>query len=79
MPQYDNRLDIAKSVFPVHGVDAARPVVVRRHFESGLGPAFYEKLSPVWSGYEACCLVAPTNIVHGCLVTRTPGGAIPCD
>jgi transposase len=33
-------LDIAKSVFQVHGVDAAGQVVIRRQVEASLRPGF---------------------------------------
>jgi transposase len=38
-------LDIAKSVFQVHGVDAAGQVVVRRRLIRGRVLAFFEKLA----------------------------------
>jgi transposase len=37
-------LDIAKSVFQVHGVDAAGEVVVRRKLTRGRVLAFFERL-----------------------------------
>jgi transposase len=42
--------DIAKSVFQVHGVDAAGEVVIRRQLKRRYVLAFFEKLPP--------CLVA---------------------
>src|SRR5258708_35417487 len=39
-------LDIAESVFQVHGVDAAGRVVVRRQLKRRYVLAFFEKLSP---------------------------------
>ena len=47
-------LDIAKSVFQVHGVDAAGQVVVRRQLRRRHVLAFFEKLSPCLVGIEAC-------------------------
>src|SRR5579862_295410 len=47
-------LDIAKSVFQVHGVDAAGQVVVRRQLKRRHVVAFFEKLSPCLIGIEAC-------------------------
>jgi transposase len=47
-------LDIAKSVFQVHGVDAAGQVVVRRQLRRGRVLAFFEKLPPCLVGIEAC-------------------------
>jgi hypothetical protein len=43
-------LDIAKSAFQVHGVDADGQVVVRRQLKRGYVLAFFQKLPP--------CLVA---------------------
>ena len=39
-------LDIARSVFQVHGVDAAGQVVVRRQLKRRYVLAFFEKLPP---------------------------------
>src|SRR5262245_10947316 len=47
-------LDIAKSVFQVHGVDAAGQVVVRRRLRRRHVLAFCEKLPPCLVGIEAC-------------------------
>lgn len=47
-------LDIAKSVFQVHGVDAAGEVVVRRRLTRGRVLAFFEKLPRCLVGIEAC-------------------------
>ena len=47
-------LDIAKSVFQVHGVDAAGQVVVRRQLKRRYVLAFFEKLPPCLVGMEAC-------------------------
>src|SRR6266498_879812 len=47
-------LDIAKSVFQVHGVDAAGQVVVRRKLKRRYVLAFFEKLPPCLVGIEAC-------------------------
>jgi transposase len=47
-------LDIAKSVFQVHGVDVAGQVVVRRQLKRRHVVAFLEKLSPCLIGIEAC-------------------------
>ena len=47
-------LDIAKSVFQVHGVDAAGQVVVRRQLRRRHVLAFFEKLTPCLVGIEAC-------------------------
>src|SRR5919197_6023459 len=47
-------LDIAKSVFQVHGVDAAGQVVVRRQLKRRSVLAFFTKLPPCLVGLEAC-------------------------
>src|SRR5260370_37356858 len=47
-------LDIAKSVFQVHGVDAAGEVVIRRQLKRRYVLAFFEKLPPCLVGIEAC-------------------------
>jgi transposase len=47
-------LDIAKSVFQVHGVDAAGQVVIRRQLKRRYVPAFFQKLPPCLVGIEAC-------------------------
>jgi len=47
-------LDIAKSVFQVHGVDAAGQVVVRRQLRRRHVLAFFQKLRPCLVGIEAC-------------------------
>ena len=47
-------LDIAKSVFQVHGVDAAGNVIVRRQLKRRNVLAFLEKVPPCLVGIEAC-------------------------
>jgi len=47
-------LDIAKSVFQVHGVDADGHVVVRRQLKRRYVLAFFQKLPPCLVGIEAC-------------------------
>jgi transposase len=59
-------LDIAKSVFQVHGVDAGGQVIVRRQLKRRYVLTFFQKLSPCLVGIEAVRLGAP-------LVTRAPG------
>src|SRR5450631_3901111 len=49
-------LDIAKSVFQVHGVDAAGQVVIRRQLKRRYVLAFFQKLPPCLVGIEACAL-----------------------
>jgi transposase len=47
-------LDIAKSVFQVHGVDAGGQVVIRRQLKRSYVLAFFQKLPPCLVGIEAC-------------------------
>jgi transposase len=47
-------LDIAKSVFQVHCVDAADQVVIRRQLKRRYVLAFFQKLPPCLIGIEAC-------------------------
>ena len=46
--------DIAKSVFQVHGVDAAGQVVIRRQLKRRQVIGFFQKLRPCLVGIEAC-------------------------
>ena len=47
-------LDIAKSVFQVHGVDAEGKVIVRRQLKRRYVLTFFQKLPPCLVGIEAC-------------------------
>jgi transposase len=47
-------LDIAKSVFQVHGIDAAGAVVIRRKLKRRYVLLFFAKLEPCLVGIEAC-------------------------
>src|SRR5664279_3446907 len=47
-------LDIAKSVFQVHGVDTGGQVVIRRQLKRRSVLAFFQKLPPCLVGIEAC-------------------------
>ena len=47
-------LDIAKSVFQVHGIDAAGQVLVRRQLKRRYVLPFFQKLPPCLIGIEAC-------------------------
>jgi transposase len=47
-------LDLAKSVFQVHGVDEAGDVVVRRQLRRSQLEGFFAKLDPAVVGMEAC-------------------------
>jgi hypothetical protein len=50
-------LDIAKSVFQVHGVDAGGQVIVRRQLKRRYVLTFFQKLTP--------CLVAYGRVLVG--------------
>src|SRR5450631_4130354 len=47
-------LDIAKSVFQVHGIDAEDRVIIRRQLKRRYVLAFFQKLAPCLVGIEAC-------------------------
>jgi transposase len=47
-------LDIAKSVFQVHGIDADGQVVIRRKLKRRYASAFFQKLPASLVGIEAC-------------------------
>ena len=63
-------LDIAKSVFQVHGVDAAGQVVIRRQLKLFPLLAFFEKLPPCLIGIEAC---ASSRLIIGHRHRAPPG------
>jgi transposase len=47
-------LDIAKSVFQVHGIDVVGNVIIRRQLKRRYVLAFFQKLPPCLVGIEAC-------------------------
>jgi hypothetical protein len=47
-------LDIAKSIFQVHGVDADGSVIIRRKLKRRYLVPFFQKLPPCLVGIEAC-------------------------
>jgi hypothetical protein len=51
-------LDIATSVFQVHGVDAAGQVVIRRKLKRRYVLAFFQKLPPCLVGMESTSMTA---------------------
>jgi transposase len=59
-------LDIAKSVFQVHGVDAAGQVVIRRQLKRRYVLAFFPEAAAMPGRHRGLRLVAP-------LVARAPG------
>jgi transposase len=52
-------LDIAKSVFHVHGVDAGGQMVIRRQTKRRYVQAFFQKLPRCLVGIEACASSCP--------------------
>ena len=50
--------DIAKSVFQVHGVDAASRVVLRRQLRRRHVLGFFQKLPPMHGGHRGVRLIA---------------------
>ena len=47
-------LDIAKSIFQVHGIDAEGNVIIRRKLKRRYVLSLFEKLQPCLVGIEAC-------------------------
>ena len=47
-------LDLAKSVFQVHGIDAEGKVLLRRQLRRGEVLAFFARLPPCLVGMEVC-------------------------
>src|SRR6266446_2286413 len=62
--------DIAKSVFQVHGVDAAGEVVIRRQLKRRYVLAFFQKLPSCLVGIEACASSHLITSVSGILPER---------
>jgi hypothetical protein len=73
-------LDIAKSVFQVHGIDAEGRVIIRRQLKRRYVLAFFQKLPPCLVGIEACATshhfrslnqyCAPDSYLESMLLTR---------
>jgi transposase len=66
-------LDLAKSVFQVHGIDAENRVIIRRQLKRRYVLAFFKKLPPVPSRHRSLRLVAP--LVAGAQGARPHGAA----
>lgn len=47
-------IDLAKSVFQVHGIDATGAVVIRKKLRRAQLLTFFEALTPCLIGMEAC-------------------------
>ena len=54
-------LDIAKSVFQVHGIDAEGKVVIRRQLKRRYVLAFLQKLPSCLVGIKACAADRPRS------------------
>ena len=67
-------LDIAKSVFQVHGVDNDGKVVIRRQLKRRYVLAFFEKLPPCLVGIEACASSHHWSRELQALGHTSPGG-----
>jgi hypothetical protein len=83
-------LDIAKSVFQVHAVDAEGTVILRRQLKRRYVLAFFEKMPPCLVGIEACASshhwsrelqsLDPIPSVRACaVVARGAVDAAACD
>ena len=62
-------IDLAKSVFQVHGVDAQGKVVVTKRLRRDAVLAFFANLAPCVVGMEACAgshFWARDSVLHGC-------------
>jgi transposase len=64
-------LDIAKSVFQVHGIDAEGTMLIRRQLKRRYVLAFFQKLQPCLVGID----LAPPRIIGRVSSRRL---AIPC-
>jgi transposase len=65
-------LDIAKSVFQAHGLDAAGQVVIRRQLKRRFVLSFFEKLPPCLVGIEACASRMPAALEYPARGYRSP-------
>jgi transposase len=52
-------LDIAKSVFQVHGIDAEDKVIIRRQLKRRYVLAFFQKLAAIMQRFD--CFAAPST------------------
>ena len=70
-------LDIAKSVFQVHGIDAKGDVVIPRQLKRRYVLAFFQKLPPCVIGIEACasCNVFSDHQVRSVVAKAEPRNA----
>ncbi len=54
MPIVSIGLDLAKTIFQVHGVDASGQIGLRRRLSRSEAVAFFARLPPCLVGMEAC-------------------------
>ena len=72
-------LDIAKSVFQVHGTDAAGNVIIRRQLKRRYVLPFFQKLPSCLVGIEACASSHYwSRELHALGHTVRPPGAPAC-
>ena len=72
-------LDIAKSVFQVHGIDAKGDVIIRRQLKRRYVLAFFQKLPSCLVGIEACASSHHwSRAAHGARPYGTPDAAGLC-
>ena len=71
-------LDIAKSVFQVHGVDAGGQVAIRRQLKRRHVLSFFEKLPPCLVGIEACASSHYWSAMLNTILLMILIGMIPC-
>jgi transposase len=67
--------DLAKAIFPVHGVDAEGGVVIRRRLRRAEVAKFFAGLAPCLVGMEAC---AGAHLCRGPLLGADDRGPGPC-
>ena len=65
-------LDIAKSVFQVHGIDAKGKVGIRQQLRRSRVLGFFGKLSPCVVGIEACLVASLVARVAGSRSHHSP-------
>jgi len=70
-------LDIAKSVFQVHGVDAQGRVIIRRQLKRRYVLAFFQKLPVCLVGIEACASSHHWSRELQALGRRLPDDVLP--
>ncbi len=68
-------LDIAKSVFQVHGIDAEGKVLIRRQLKRRYVLAFFQKLSLCLVGRGLCHRREVKRLVGAGESVQSPGGA----